>query len=383
MVKGQSVINIAFLIDTISCDTAGTQKQLLETIRRIDKQKFKPLLVCLWRSEWMDRYNLPCEYMVLGYSGFLKWNFPRVVRRLANLIDEGKIDILQTFFEDSIFVGFLAKLLVRNKFILLSSRRDMGLGKENQPWYHALFVLALPWVNRYFNGIIANCEAVRQYVTKRERTSVTEIKVIRNGVDVPTRSVRRPILFDTVQVRCVWVGFVASLTPVKRHDLLVHAVAELKDKEDGEKIQVVLLGEGPEYKRLKHLTVALGVENIFYFVGAVNDVASYLYHLDIGVLCSDREGLSNAILEYMACGLPVVATSVGGNMELVDSKNGICCPKGDYHAFAEALLKLVKNEKLRGEMGVASLRKIDRFFSWKKTMLELEGYYAEIMGRVR
>src|SRR3569833_2430533 len=104
-VKTDVVKNIAFVIDTIATDTAGTQKQLLETIRRLHRADFSPRLICLWESPWMRANTLPCPCTVLGYRGFLKPDYPAVIRRLAALIRSERLDLLQTFFGDSIFVA--------------------------------------------------------------------------------------------------------------------------------------------------------------------------------------------------------------------------------------------------------------------------------------
>ena len=82
----------------------------------------------------------------------------------------------------------------------------------------------------------------------------------------------------------------------------------------------------------------------------------------------------------MACGLPVVATSVGGNIELVDAENGICVPPGDYLALAAALQKMIDNPQLRKSLGAGSLKKIQQSFSWEKSMAELETYYLTLIG---
>src|SRR4051794_6687562 len=107
-------MKIAYLIDTIATGTAGTQKQLLEIIRRLDPAEFEPQLICLWESPWMAANPLPCRCTVLGYRGFLKPNFPSVVRKLAAVIDADSIDVIQTFFEDSIFVAALGTALARS-----------------------------------------------------------------------------------------------------------------------------------------------------------------------------------------------------------------------------------------------------------------------------
>ncbi len=305
-------------------------------------------------------------------------SFVGVVRRLVKNIKERQIDIVQTFFEDSIFIGFFGKIISNQPLLLLSSRRDIGLGKDNQPWYHSLFSIALPWVNRYFDAIIANSEQVRLYVSKREKVSLGKIKVIHNGVLIPDPPSKTRLVISS-QDTIVKIGLVASLTPVKRHDVLIKALAELVCRSLRHSFQVYLLGDGPERGHLNNLVSEFALQEHIHFVGAVKDVASYLYDFDIGVLCSDREGLSNAILEYMANGLPVVATAVGGNIELVDEKNGICVPPGDFIALADALQVLINDAQLRKKLGGGSLQKIQQFFSWEKSMAELENYYLDFI----
>ncbi|NVN91796.1 MAG: glycosyltransferase [Desulfuromonadales bacterium] len=374
-------INIAYIIDTISCDTAGTQKQLLETIKRLDKESFSVHLVCLFQSEWMTDNPLPCPCIVLGYRGLLKVNFPSVVCQLRDFIKGLDIHIVQTFFEDSIFVAYFAGVLARPQPVLISSRRDMGLGNNNQPWYHKLYGMLLPFVNRSFNGIISNSEQVRQYVAVREKVPLEKIKVIRNGValhDVPEST---PNIFRKYK-DVIWIGLAASLTPVKRHDLLLQALAILKDRDLTKTVRVLLLGEGPERDTLERQCNQLQIDDVVHFIGVVRDVSRYLHQLDICVLCSDREGLSNAILEYMACGKPVIATAVGGNTELVNDQNGILVPPDDPVALSNALAELIVNEKKRKAMGIASLAIVKRQFSWQTSMAELEGYYLNMVGKL-
>ena len=131
-----SKTRIAFVIDTIETDTAGTQRQLLETIRRLDKSRFQPELVCLWESEWMKRNSLPCDASVIGFRGFVKRDSMRMFRKFGRLIDEKGIHIVQTFFEDSIFYTYFGSRFAKTRPKYISSRRDIGLGAANRPWYH-------------------------------------------------------------------------------------------------------------------------------------------------------------------------------------------------------------------------------------------------------
>ena len=104
-----------------------------------------------------------------------------------------------------------------------------------------------------------------------------------------------------------------------------------------------------------------GVADLIHFAGETADVGYHLRNVDIGVLCSDREGLSNAILEYMADRLPVVATDTGGNRELVAPDAGAAGSGGDHVALAEALRRLVLDRDLRARM-VAGHRRVRENF---------------------
>jgi glycosyltransferase involved in cell wall biosynthesis len=160
---------------------------------------------------------------------------------------------------------------------------------------------------------------------------------------------------------------------------LIRAVAELREEYSLDNFCVLIIGDGPERGNLQKLVEKLDLQNFIHFTGLVRNVEDYVWNLDAGVLCSDREGLSNAILEYMACGLPVVATSVGGNVELVNEANGICVPPGDCKALAEAMFRLIGDADLRIRLGESSLDKIQASFSWEKSMRELESYYSSLL----
>ncbi len=374
------MIEIGYLIDTIESDTAGTQKQLLEVIRRLDKSIFEPSLICLWESNWMKKNSdLPCDAYILGYKGILKSNLTIVVNRLWALLDRIHVDILQTFFEDSIFVGCLGASLSRFKPALLSSRRDIGLGNV-RPWYHSLYKMALPIVNLRFDGIVANSEAVKKYVASREFVRPAKIKVIYNGVSLPDRG--GTMSGSRVDNNGLVIGLVANLHPVKRVDVFLRALFLLRQGLPALRFRAVICGDGPARQSLLNLADQLGLGSIVNFAGSVKDVNSHLGCWDVGVLCSDREGLSNAILEYMAHALPVVATAVGGNPELVDDRNGFCVEPGRPEALADALIRLSTDQKLRLKLGKASYEKLKSSYSWEKSMRELENYYMEMAKRV-
>ena len=370
-------IKIAYIIDTFCSDTCGTEKQLIGLIERLNKDLIAPYLICLSESPWMKEHQLPCEVYILDYNGFFKPGFIGVIYRLLYLLKQEQFHIIQTFFEDSIFIGFLAGILTSTKPILLSSRRDIGLG-DMAPWYHRLYEIILPFISKRFDNIIANSQNVKEYVARREKTPLSNIKVIYNGLAMPEHSEAKPLIFNDVQAD-LWIGIVANLRAVKRIDIFLRALAHLKNICNDINFKAVVIGEGVEREYLQEISKDLNLTSTVYFVGSVNNVIAYIKNIDIGVICSDREGFSNAILEYMVCGLPVVATAVGGNPELVDDQNGFCIPPDDYVSIAKCLAKLAMSSELREKKGQKSLEKVKHNYSWDKIIKEWENYYISLL----
>jgi glycosyltransferase involved in cell wall biosynthesis len=375
-----SKTKIAFLIDTIETDAAGTQRQLLETIRRLDKSRFCPELVCLRESEWMKDNPLPCDVSIIGFRGFMKPDCLRMFRRFGRLIDSKGFHIVQTFFEDSIFFAYFSSYLAKTRPKYISSRRDIGLGAANRPWYHRLYGRILPMINRRFDYIVANSEIVKQYACRREKLSSEKVKVLYNGVEIPNGLVHpKPDIFDRYPESTIWICVAASLTAVKRHDLVVRAMSQISRRSPHLPIRLVFLGAGPEHNAIAGLAQELGVLDRIEFAGEVGNVAAYLQHCDIGVLCSDREGLSNAILEYMAQKLPVVATQTGGNSELVTDATGKCVAVGDAEAVANAIISLSQDPIQRRQLGLAGYQRVVQNFSWTSALENLQAFYDSVL----
>lgn len=168
---------------------------------------------------------------------------------------------------------------------------------------------------------------------------------------------------------------VASLTPVKGHDLLLEAAARALSA-SGRAAHFLWLGEGALRAQLEARRAALGLDGAVAMPGGSDRVADYLAAADIFVLPSRLEGMSNAILEAMASGLPVVAHSVGGNPELIeDGRTGILCPDGDVPALARAISTLIEDPALRLAMGEAARHRALTVFSLGAMMSRYAEYY--------
>lgn len=167
-------------------------------------------------------------------------------------------------------------------------------------------------------------------------------------------------------------GVVGRLVPIKNHVTLFKAFAEVKRLCPDTKLLVV--GDGPERDHLKHL----GYENVI-FLGNRTDIPDILQAIDVFVLPSLNEGISNTILEAMASGLPVVVTKVGGNPELVeDGTTGILVPSKDSSAMASALISYLHNPALRFSHGEAGRRRVIEAFSIENMVRGYETVYRRV-----
>ncbi len=368
------MIKIAYLLDTIHTDKAGTEKQLLQIIKKLDKFCFSPCLICLHESQWMRSNELPCPVYILNYTGLLKPSLINIVHKLKKYIHEQQFDIVQTFFEDAMLVAALTNGFGPLHATLLASRRDLGLG-AGEPWYHKFYKLIRPIANKQFDGIVANSDSIKEYIITHEKVAPDKITVIYNGITPAKSEGTLPEVFSKNSAD-VWLVIVANLKPVKRVDLLLTALQKLKTKDLPLTVHAVVLGEGGERENLHTLCQELGLAQYVHFEGSVEDVSAYLRRADIGILCSDKEGLSNAILEYMSHGLPVVATRVGGNPELVTEDTGLCVPADDPQALAEAIARLAIEKELRKEMGRNALQRIQNDFLWEQSIDNWQKYYS-------
>jgi glycosyltransferase involved in cell wall biosynthesis len=199
-------------------------------------------------------------------------------------------------------------------------------------------------------------------------------RVIPNGIDTTLFSPapnKQPSAFRIVTV--------SRLIPRKGIDLLLSACRKIH--ENGFPFHCLIVGEGPEEGRLKAMAKELGIENHVQFYGRKEklQIATLLPQCDLFVLPSYAEGMSNAALEAMACGLPLLLTETGGSQELING-NGLVVPPGDAEALGEKLLFLSANPERLKEMGGQS-RNLAEAMSWKSVADAYYQVYMEAAGR--
>lgn len=176
----------------------------------------------------------------------------------------------------------------------------------------------------------------------------------------------------------VLVGSVGRLTPVKGHELLICAAHMLLAR--GWKIKLLLVGDGPLYCALKTLSESLNIEQNTLFVGHQDTVEEFILAMDIFVLPSVHEGIPLALLEAMALRRPVVATQVGGIVEVIDhGVNGKLVLPGDSVALANSVEELIENPSLAAKLARAGQDRIREEFNAEVMAERTAGVYKELM----
>lgn len=283
--------------------------------------------------------------------------------RFLRLIKNKRIDIVQTFHQKADTYGAIIAWLAGVKHII-SSRRDTGDYKKS----HYVFISRL--IESWFEKIIVVSDRVEDALLKKEGVDRNRIIKIYNGVD--SEIFRPPEPQEAASARQSLglapsdfvVGMVANFRPEKNHEALF--AGALKAKPSIPELKLLLIGGGPlfEHYSARYGHPASGDLDAI-FTGSVHDVQRYLYAMDVACLIPKaNEGFSNAVLEKMATGLPLIVSDIGGNAEAVtDGQNGFVIPPNDIGALRQALVSLHADPFERSNMGRESRRRVEQEFS--------------------
>ena len=175
------------------------------------------------------------------------------------------------------------------------------------------------------------------------------------------------------------IAAAGDLIPLKGYDVLLRALGQLAA--NGRAFELLLAGEGPEKPRLQTLAETLGIRNRIKFLGSIEDVPALLSGAHLLVHPSRSEGLSNTILEAMAEGLPVVATSVGGTPELIhDGKTGLLVPSDSAELLTSRISQLLESPRLRVQLGKAGLKSVRKRYSTGNVTAQYETIYRSVVS---
>lgn len=347
------MINIGYVIDTIETPNAGTEKQLLMLIENLDKNRFSPHLIVLRDSVWLKQCKLPCPVCNINLASFACARLVKAFLTFRRYCKKNEIGIMQTFFVDANLFGTLAAYFSRVN-VIISSRRNYGLGY----WHNRYWLIILRALRHITCCYISNSRITADYTAMSENVSKDKIHVIYNGLYLErfkqiTHDERKSYRSSIgIKPNHILIGTVANLRTIKNLPLFIRVAAISHKKYPHTRF--IIVGYGPEKETLEKMILHYCLEHVFILAGQQDNVFPFLSSMDIGVLCSKSESLSNSIIEYMAAGLPCVVSDAGGNSEAVGYKHGFLFKNDDEKDFFTKLEPLIVDEQLRLNTGQAA-----------------------------
>ncbi len=353
------------LLDTLR--RGGKERQFIELIRGLDKSEFQIHIIVLEKRE--DGYYEEAKKLAANFQYLIRkfrWDL-FLIYDIIKYIKNHKIQTIQVWDGMCAFYGYFAAKFTKIKFINYSIQE----ADPRITYRHIIQRLML----KLSKNILAN-----QYAGLKVYGVEKKGKVIYNGLDFK----RFENLVRTKNEKFI-IGIVANLTDYKDYYTFFDAIKILT--KDFTNFEVHMVGWGKLAKTYIAYAEKLGIMEYLKFLGRLSDVEKHVINFDIGVLSSYKEkgeGLSNSVIEYMACGVPPVITDIGAAREIIDDGiTGLLFEAGNSQDLANKIEYLFKNKDIRNKMGEKAKEEVFKKFGYERYIQEMEEYYDKVMGLER
>jgi glycosyltransferase involved in cell wall biosynthesis len=346
-------LRVLFLLT--SMPVGGAETLLMNLVRRLDRRRFAPEIVCLKEPGPLGD-TLAAEMPI--HSDLLACKYDlRILPRLMKLMRRPQADAVITVGAgDKMFWGRIAAHLADVPVVasaLHSTGWPDGVGRLNR------------LLTRWTDAFIGVADAHADHLVRNERFPAEKVNTIYNGVDCDrfapqeASAIRREL---NIASDAPVVGILAALRPEKNHELFLAGAKEIRQAIPA--AQFIVVGDGPKRPELEQLAADLGIADAVHFVGSRSDVPALLAACDVVALTSHNEASPVSILEALACGKPVVASNVGSVREtVVDGETGRLFPAGDLAAFVGATVEILKSPAERQRLGAEGRRRVEARWS--------------------
>lgn len=367
--------NVLFLINQTP-PLAGIQNFLLNLLQHIDHSRFQCTVInFIALPDFQDRLRgHPIRVMTLNKKPGHDVKFMFTLKRAIAATEP---DIIQTHNWGTLVEGIIAGRMAGVTRFVHAERGTLNLRGVN--------IYIQRWLWHCVDRVLCVSDMHKQTMHKAIGFPSGKIMKIANGVDtllyrpdpVKRKAGRRLLELEDDDF-CI--GAVGHLRSVKNHQLLVESLPKVKH--NGQRLRVCLVGDGPERQRLEQLSRKLGIGGMVKFCGTQENIPSILNAMDVYVLPSLSEGLSNSLLEAMSCQLPVVASAVGGNVEVVEpGVSGMLFESGNSHHLASVLTEMVLNGNRRTQIGRRARKRVAEMFSLTGMVRAYESLYDSLICR--
>ena len=360
----------------------GMENGLVNLVNRLPPEEFRHLIVSIeHHSDFANRIERPdVELIDLHRRDIGAWGVRRALFRLFRERQPSIVHSRSLSGLDALLPAVMAGVPVRIQGEHGWEVDNLDGTRRKPLWLRRLHA---PLVTCY----VTVSQHLQDFLVERVGIARRRISTICNGVDTERFSpgeVRSDLGMpaDFMGDALVRVGTVGRLQPVKDQACLVAAVIHLAKvrPELRSRLRLLLVGDGPQRAALERQVREGGVEDITWFTGATREVADWMRLIDVFVLPSLNEGISNTLLEAMATGIPVLATPVGGNVEVVAAgEHGAFFGVGDAQGLAELLSAYIEDPALRQDHAVASRRRACERFSLEAMVGAYRQLYRQLI----
>ncbi len=364
-----------------SFNQGGSERQAVQLVRLLrEDEAYNVRVACLIREgvllEEIEKLGFT-EIPEFPLNNFYDANMLQQVRLCARYLRENKVDLIHTHdFYTNIF-GMLAARLAKTAARIASKRETDGMRSVTQKAMEKNSYL-------FSHAVVVNAGTIRDYLIERG-VRENKIEVIHNGLDTarlaPDPEMNRAeilALLGLPQDKRL-ITIVANLRhSIKNIPMFLRVARIVSDTVSD--AAFVIAGEGELMEEMEALAESLNIGDKVYFLGRCAMVAELLSVSYVGVLSSTSEGFSNSILEYMAAGLPVVATRVGGAEEAIDDgETGFLVQSNDHTAMAARLVELLKNTLKAERLGAQGRQKVSAEFSLSRQLQKTKALYERLL----
>jgi len=340
---------------THSLNIGGLERVVVDLAKEFSRRGHDVHICCL-----ADKEPLAREAERAGVTVFSLNKAPGIAAglpfRIAKTVRNQKYDVIHTHNEAGIIYGAFAAIISGMRCIVHTEH-----GKEPGYLEKNLLRLAERYLFGRANHIVAVSESLRVNLTRDYGLPCGRVKVILNGI--AAKEFYRPECRKQARKRLgienggLLIGHIARLVPLKNQKFLISVFGELK-KEYG-KLKLVIAGDGPLMSELRSFAADCGLSGDVLLLGERSDIPEILSAFDLFMLPSLTEGISVTLLEAMAAGIPVVASRVGGNSEIVDdNRSGILIASGETEAWVRKLKILIDSAEERMRLAKAAQRAV-------------------------
>lgn len=333
-------INVLYIIWSLGL--GGAERVVINLAKGLDKSKFKTTICCLNDKGAFahELEEIGIEVIALNKKSGIDVS---IIGKIIKVIKDKEISIVHAHLWGANFWGRIAAWLVGVPVVIITEHNE-------DTWKNKLHFICDYWLSFCTDKIVTVSKSVEQFYINNAKLAPKKMKVIYNGIDtnlpdnhsyLKESNIRSEF---NISVDEVVLAVIGRLVPQKGHRYFFLALKELLSTH---KMKGLVVGSGPLEKELKEFASRLGLNGHVIFTGLRQDIHSFLRVIDILVMPSTREGLPMVALEAMANDVPVIATDVGGNPELItDQQTGLLIKPEDYLALKDSINRIITDQNL-------------------------------------